>query len=414
MMLAITFQIALGFTLVFPVLPFVVEPLTGDESSVALWIGLLGSVYAACALFSAPIFGTLSDRVGRKPILVVSMIGTAVGWVVFGIGGSLWVLLLARIIDGVTAGEQSVAFAYMADITKPEDRAKRFGLLGAAAGVGLMVGPAVGGLLAGIDVRLPVFAAAAASAATALLIFVALPESLPPEKRTSGAVKVALNPFGTLTSAMRRPGLGARILVFGLLAFTLTVLSSNLPVLAFDVLDWGPTQIGLLLSAVGVIDVIVQGGLLGFLVKAAGERGVIIGGLLGLTVSFGMLVVLAAILPSPAVLVAATLLFATSEGATSATLQATLSESVAEDEQGGLAGGLSAVGSAAELVAPLLAGVLYSQVSAAAPYVLGSRGDRRCPVPHGPQDRRSCERTIERHHPLGRRSPGHPWDATRA
>ena len=368
-MLAITFLTALGFTLVFPVLPFVVERSVGSTGQVALWVGVLGAVYAGCALFAGPILGTLSDRVGRKPILVVCLAGSAAGWVLFGVGGSVLMLLLARIIDGVTAGEQSVVFAYMADITSPGDRAKRFGLMGAVAGMATLIGPALGGLLAGIDLALPVFAAALATGLTAVLALVALPESLPPEKR-SAVTSVQLNPFGALTATARRPGLGRRLLVFALIVATLTVVSSNFTVLGFDVLGWGPVQIGWLLTGVGLVDIVVQGGLLGLLVRFAGERRVIIGGLAGLAVSFALFVIVAAFVPGQVVMVVAALLFAISEGSTTATLQATLSESVAEDEQGGLAGGLSAISSAAGLVMPLLAGLLYAQVSPAAPYVL--------------------------------------------
>ncbi|HEY4189818.1 MAG TPA: MFS transporter [Candidatus Limnocylindrales bacterium] len=369
-MLAITFLSTMGFTLVFPVLPFIVERLVGDTGSVAVWVGVLGSVYAGCALFAAPILGTLSDRIGRKPVLVVSLVGTAVGWILFGIGGSIAVLLVARIIDGVTAGDQAVAFAYLADITEPDERPRIFGLVGAVSGVGLLIGPAIGGLLAGIDLALPIFAAAAATGLTALLALIALPESLEPAKRATGSTPADLNPFGTLMAAVKRPGLGSRILVFALLVFTLTVVSTNFPVLTLDVLSWGPTQLGLLLSVVGVVDIVVQGGLLGLMVKAAGERGVVIGGLLGLVGASALIIIVASVVPSAALFVAAALVFAVSEGATSATLQATLSQSVEAAEQGGLAGGLSSVSSAVGLIAPLLAGALYAGVSPAAPYVL--------------------------------------------
>jgi len=276
-----------------------------------------------------------------------------------------------RICDllGRPAGEQSVVFAYMADITTPGERAKRFGLMGAVAGMATLIGPALGGMLAGIDLALPVFAAAAATTLTALLALVALPESLPPDKR-SATTKLDLNPFGALTQTARQPGLGGRLLVFALVVSTLTVVSSNLSVLSFDVLAWGPVQIGWLLTGVGVVDIVVQGGLLGLLVRFAGERRVVIGGLAGLARSFGLFVVVAAFVPAQLAMIMAALLFAISEGSTTATLQATLSESVAEDEQGGLAGGLSAIASAAGLVMPRLAGLLYAQVAPAAPYVL--------------------------------------------
>jgi DHA1 family tetracycline resistance protein-like MFS transporter len=368
-LLAIGFLTALGLSLVFPVLPFIVARSTGDPGQVALWVGALTSVYAGCALFAGPILGTLSDRVGRKPILVVCLAGSAIGWVIFGIGGSILALLLARVVDGVTAGEQSVVFAAMADITTPAERAKRFGLMGAVSGMAFLIGPALGGLLAGIDVAAPAFAAAGATALTAVLTLVALPESLPADRR-SAETRFDLNPFGALRETARQPGLARRMVVFALIVSTLTVVSSNFAVLSFDVLAWSPVQIGWLLTGVGVVDIVVQGGLLGVFVRLAGERGVIIGGLVGLSVSFALFVGIAAFVPSAILMVVAGLLFATAEGSTTATLQATLSSAVAEDEQGGLAGGLSAISSAAGLVLPLLTGLLYAQVAPAAPYVL--------------------------------------------
>ena len=368
-MVAIVFLSAMGLSLVFPVLPFVVERSVRNSDSVALWVGILTAVYAGCALFAGPILGTLSDRVGRKLILVICLAGSAIGWVIFGIGGSIGVLLLARVVDGVTAGEQSVAFAYLADITTPEERTKRFGLLGAVGGMAFLIGPALGGLLAGIDVRAPVFAAAAATAITALLALVALPESLPADKRTS-ATRVNLNPFAGLLGAAKKPGLPGRMLVFALIVGTLTVVSSNISVLSFDVLAWSPVQIGWLLTGVGVVDIVVQGGLLGLVVRVAGERRVVLAGLIGLAISFAMFTVIAALVPSQVLMVLGGLLFALSEGSTTATLQSTLSQAVAEDEQGALLGGLSAIPSAAGLVIPLVTGLLYERIAPAAPYAL--------------------------------------------
>ena len=241
--------------------------------------------------------------------------------------------------------------------------------MGAVSGMAFLIGPALGGLLAGIDVAAPAFAAAGASALTAVLALVALPESLPADRRRTDT-KFDLNPFGALRETARQPGLARRMVVFALIVSTLTVVSSNFAVLSFDVLAWSPVQIGWLLTGVGVVDIIVQGGLLGIFVRLAGERGVIIGGLVGLSVSFALFVGIAAFVPSAVLMVVAGLLFATAEGSTTATLQATLSEAVAEDEQGGLAGGLSAISSAAGLTLPLLTGLLYAQVAPAAPYVL--------------------------------------------
>ncbi len=197
-----------------------------------------------------------------------------------------------------------------------------------------------------------------------------LPESLPAERRTDRVVLADLNPIRTVTGALARPALRPLLVVFGLMGFALAILASSVPVFALDVLAWGPIQVGLLLSAVGVMDIIVQGGLLGLALRVAGERRVVVMGLAGIGIASLVLVIVGSLAPLPWLLVIATLLFATSEGATGATLQGMLSQAASEDEQGWLAGAMSGIGSITQLVGPLLAGVLYAQVSPTAPYVV--------------------------------------------
>ncbi|MGA7194826.1 MAG: MFS transporter, partial [Anaerolineales bacterium] len=144
----------IGMTIVFPVFPFLVGNYV-PESQIAIGLNALVSVYALCEFFSAPVFGALSDRFGRKPILIVSLLGSVIGYLVLGMGGALWVLFLGRIIDGLTAGNISTLFAYVADSTEPEERTKWFGYIGGAIGVGTMIGPAIGGLLGVHSITLP-------------------------------------------------------------------------------------------------------------------------------------------------------------------------------------------------------------------------------------------------------------------
>jgi len=368
--LTVSFLSTVGMALVFPVLPFLVGSHVGDAGSTAFWVGILEAVYAACALLAAPFLGALSDRIGRRPVLIVSLVGSAIGWVMFGLGGALWVLLLARVIDGLTAGDMSVAFAYLADITAPEDRARRFGLAGAVGGVGFLIGPAIGGLLASVSLAAPLLAAGAVTAVTALLTAVALPESLDPGRRTQKISLSDVNPLRAIGDAVRRPGLGALILVFALAAVPLALFGGNVAVLTMDVLSWNTVEVGLLMSGVGIVDIIVQGGLLAVLLRIMGERGVVVGGLLGQAFGCGLIVVMAAVLPASWLFVTGALVFAMAQGATGAVLQGVLSKAVGDDEQGWLAGSLSAIGSAIQMVGPLLAGLLYLQVAPFAPYLL--------------------------------------------
>ena len=161
----------LGLTLMIPLLPFYAERMGASPSQVGWLIG----IYAACQLVSGPLLGRLSDTTGRKPLLIVSQLGTCAGFIVTAFAPNLWVLFLARAIDGMTAGNLSLAQAYISDVTKPEDRARAFGLIGIAFGLGFLVGPAVSGALAGFDYRLPIFAAAALSALSVLTTWLLLP-----------------------------------------------------------------------------------------------------------------------------------------------------------------------------------------------------------------------------------------------
>ena len=170
-------------TIVFPVFPFLVGKYV-PELQVALGLNALVSVYALCEFFSAPVFGALSDRFGRKPILIVSLLGSAVGYLVLGIGGALWVLFLGKIVDGLTAGNISTLFAYVADSTQPEERTKWYGYIGGAIGIGTMIGPAIGGILGMHSITLPFYVTAGITILTILCVYLFLPESLAPEKRT--------------------------------------------------------------------------------------------------------------------------------------------------------------------------------------------------------------------------------------
>ena len=184
----------IGMTIVFPVFPFLVGNYV-PVLQVALGLNALVSVYAFCEFFSAPVFGALSDRFGRKPILIVSLLGSAVGYLVLGIGGALWVLFLGRIIDGLTAGNISTLFAYVADSTEPEERTKWFGYIGGAMGIGTMIGPAIGGFLGMSSITLPFYMTAGITFLSILCVYFFLPESLAPEKRTKHFSTKSINAF---------------------------------------------------------------------------------------------------------------------------------------------------------------------------------------------------------------------------
>lgn len=369
----IAFLNLVGATIVMPVLPFITRRYVQDPAAVGLWIGILASSFSFCVLLSAPAFGKLSDRVGRKPVLFVSLIGSAIGFVVLGIGGAMWVLLLGRVIDGLTAGNAGAFMSYVADVTPPEDRAKRFGLIGAIMGTGLMVGPAIGGSLAALyGPTAPMYFAAAVMTITALLTLIILPESLSAGCRTARFSISDVHPFTAIADALKRADLRPLLLLVLLLGIPMAGTQANISVFAVDVVRFGPTQIGVLLSALGVVNVIAQGGLLRILLPRIGERRVVLLGLAGEGIGYVVLGVVGAIIHAPWLLAIGVLFWATAEATTSPALTGLLSASVSGAEQGWLMGGLTSMNSAARIVGPLLAGLLYSGLGHSAPYWFGA------------------------------------------
>ncbi len=372
MLVAITVLTTAGMTVVLPVLPFVVLRYVSDQDHLAIWVGILETVNALCAFLVAPILGRLSDRFGRRPVIIVAGFGAALGFVIFGIGGAIWVLLLGRIVQGLTAGDLPALFAYLADITPAEKRAQRFGILGALAGIGTMVGPAVGGLLAAVDVSFPVFVTAGIAALVAVLSIFLLPESLAPEKRATSIGLASLHPFAVFRDIARRPELRRLMIGLALVGLPFGFFVNNFAVLALDSIRWNATSIGLLIAAVGIVDILIQGVLLGLLLPRIGERAVIVSGIVGQALGLVALAVVASVAAQPVIFVIGALLLAAGQGAATATMDGVLSNSVGHDEQGWLAGAAQSLNAAIGTIAPLLAGLLYTQVGHAAPYAIGA------------------------------------------
>ena len=366
----ITFLNTLGMTIIMPIVPFLTQQYVHSPGAVAIWVGVLTSAYSLCAFLAAPALGALSDRIGRRPVLLFSVFGSAIGFVVFGIGGALWVLLLGRIIDGLTGGNISTIFAYLADITPPEDRASRFGLAGAVSGVGFMIGPAVGGILARFGLSTPVFVAAGVAFAAGLLGIFLLPESLSPEHRSASFSLADVHPLRKITEALERPDLRPILIIVLAMTIPMAGLQSNLSVFALDTLNWGPTTIGLFMLGGGVRDIIVQGGLVRFLAPRIGERKVVLIGLIGQALGY-LILAIVAWHTSVWLFVFGGLMFAASEGGTGPAFSGLASRSVSPREQGWLMGGIQSMNSAARVIGPLVAGALYSGVGRAAPYWFG-------------------------------------------
>ena len=371
LLIAVSTLNMVGMTVVIPILPFIVRDHLPDGANLAVWVGLLEAVNALCAFLASPVLGGLSDRYGRRPVLVLGAFGAAVGFLVFGFGGGLWALLLGRVIQGITAGDMPAIYAYLADITPAAQRARRYGVLGAASGAGFMVGPALGGLLAVHSTLLPVVVTAGVATTVGLLALVLLPESLPAGRRARDLEFDRTNPVTAFRSAFSRPGLRGPLTGLVLVAVPFGFFINNYSVVAMDAVSWDAARVGLLTSGVGVLDIVVQGGLLALLLPRLGERRVILVGATGQLAGFAAVATVAGLAHEPWLIVVGTLLIGGGEGMVTATLTGVLSSKVEEEEQGWLAGVIEGVQSGVGVIAPLVVGLLYSGVGHAVPYWLG-------------------------------------------
>ncbi|MGE4064157.1 MAG: TCR/Tet family MFS transporter [Rhodospirillaceae bacterium] len=270
----------LSFGMIIPVFPKLVEQFTGSTSAAASLIGLFAASWALMQFFFSPMAGMLSDRFGRRPVLLISCTGLGLDFLLMALAPNFWWLWVGRMISGLTMASFSTSSAYIADVTAPEKRAAAYGMLGAAFGLGFILGPAFGGLLGSIDLRLPFFIAAGATLANALYGIFVLPESLAPENRTKTFDWRRANPVGALIL------LRSHVQLTGLAAvhFCMTLMHNVFPSIfvlyAGYRYGWGEIEVGLVLAGVGAANIIVMGGMVKPVVKRFGERTALLGGLL--------------------------------------------------------------------------------------------------------------------------------------
>jgi DHA1 family tetracycline resistance protein-like MFS transporter len=280
--LSVVYIDMLGIGLAFPILPKLVEQFEGGDISRASYIvGALAAAYSAMQFLCAPLIGALSDRYGRRPVILLALAGMAINYLLLAFAPSLWLFALGRMIAGAFGATFSAAGAYIADVTPPEKRAQSFGLIGAAFGFGFITGPALGGLLGDVDLRLPFLVAAGLSFADFAFAYFALPESLAPENRKAFELRKA-SPIGALREIGRYSSVLGLMAIFVMAAFANRVAEMTWVLFTSYRFDWGPTETGFSLAMVGVMFVVGQGGLVRVVVPKLGERRAII---LGLAVS---------------------------------------------------------------------------------------------------------------------------------
>jgi DHA1 family tetracycline resistance protein-like MFS transporter len=349
----------MGFGLIIPVLPTLVSQLGNVPLDRAATVGgALIMAYAMAQFLFSPVIGGLSDAHGRRPVLLVSMAGFSASMLVAGFATSLWMLFAGRILAGVTGASYSTATAYMADVTPPEKRAQTFGLIGVAFGLGFIIGPAVGGLLGGLDIRWPFFASAALAGVNILMGLFLLPESLPPERRRPFDWRRA-NAIGSVRQISRLGGSLRRFAIaYFLWMLAIQVLHGMWAYIAAYRYSWTPTGIGLSLTFVGVLAVIVNGFLVRRTVQRLGEWRTLLLGIASGTA--GYLVQVFAGTPALAYIA---LTVGALGGLTVPALQALMTRQATPETQGELQGALATIAAATVIVGPILFSQLFAFVT---------------------------------------------------
>lgn len=358
----------LGIGLIIPVLPLLVGEFVATRDLQAQWYGLLSTVFGLMQFICMPALGAVSDRIGRRPVLLYSMAGMCLNFLATAWAPNLAALFIGRIIGGMSSASMSVAAAYASDVSSHENRAKSFGKIGAAFGLGFICGPMLGGLLGSVDLRLPFYVAAGLSGANFVYGYFFVPESLAAAKRAHFSL-AKLNPFASLSRLARRPDIKGLVLVFVLVMFAQTMLQSTWVLYTHFRFNWGPGDNGIALFCVGVSAAVVQAGMLGWLIKRLGEVRL---ALLGLT--SGAIVYLLYGLATQGWMMYGLILGNMLAFAVGPALQAIVSKATDPREQGALMGALQSVTSLGIVIMPMLGATILGQVShlAAADWRIGT------------------------------------------
>jgi DHA1 family tetracycline resistance protein-like MFS transporter len=339
---------AVGIGLIFPILPRLIDSVT-HAGNVAHYIGIMTALYAAMQFIFAPMLGALSDRLGRRPVLLISMTGAAINYLIMAFAPQLWMLLIGRAIAGFTSANISVATAYLTDISAEKDRARRFGLLNATFGIGFIVGPILGGILGDYGLRLPFIAAAVLNAGNLLLALFVLPESRRPSREKREPIDLAaLNPLRPFRWIFSMQGLMPIIIVFFIFSGIGEVYGTCWALWGYDVFGWNGLWIGLSLGTYGACQALAQMLLPGPAVKLLGERATILTGLAGTCLAL----IIMAFTTKPWVVFAIMPVFVLG-GVGVPSLQSLATRMVGDDRRGQFQGVLASAISLASVVAPL-------------------------------------------------------------
>jgi MFS family permease len=354
----------MGYGMVVPLMPLFVQ----QQSGGAALVGALGATYAVMELFASPVIGALSDRFGRRPVLIACVTGTMLAYIMLGLAQSLAVIFLAVALDGITGGTLATAYAYVADVTTPENRSRGMGMVGAAFGLGVIAGPAFGGLLSQYGLALPALIAAGVAGANIVFGLLVLPESLPRERRAATPALQTFNWVGQVTNLLRM--LPIRNLLIGMFLLNLAFagLQNNFPLYSQVRFGWTPRENGVFFAFVGICAVFIQGVLYARIQPRFGERLLSQAGLVCMAVGLAAM----ALAPQAWMLYPAVAVVALGTGSAIPSLTGLVSQRLPTGAQGRLMGGTQAILGLAMIGGPLIGGLVFEQIAPAGPYALGA------------------------------------------
>ncbi len=367
--LATLFLDAIGIGIVFPIMPdLMVRVGAANTADGAIWGGILMASYAAMQFLFAPFIGGISDTYGRRPVLLLALVALTVDYVIMALSTGFWMLLIGRALAGIAGGTYITATAYLSDISKPKERAANFGLIGAAFGIGFVVGPGIGGLVATWHITAPFWLAAALAGVNVLFGIFVLPESLSPEKRRK-ITRRDINPFSSILDAFRLPGLGLPLVLLFVFEFANMVYPTLWAFWTKEVFGWSAALIGMTLSAYGVAIAITQGGVMRILIPRLGEYKTLM-----FSVSCALVAFLVFGVTASVYVMFGFLFIAALSDMAPPTMTAIMANLVSDDRQGLLQGVIASLGSISAVVAPVVMTGLFQFFAdkEAGPYLPGA------------------------------------------
>ncbi|MEQ8140005.1 MFS transporter [Enterococcus sp. LW22] len=364
------FLIGLGLTIVNPVIPFMVEQYTKNTQQQATTVTLLSAIYAFSMFLAAPMLGALSDRFGRKIILISSLFGSAIGYYLFGFGGALWILFLGRIIEGLTSGEISAILAYFADLTPIESRTKYFGWISATVGIGTAAGPLIGGFLAQYGPATPLYVASFLSLSNAVYGYFFMPESLTKRERTRNLSLQQINPFKQLQLVFTFRSVKWLLITGFLIWLPNGSFQAIFAQFSIDTFHLSPIIIGFTFLLIGIMDIFAQLLIMPILLKFWRENQIITMGITSEMIGYSVLI-LSAFYGSIPCFIIGMVFFGLGDAIFSPSYNGLISTYASKEDQGKIQGASQSIQALARVIGPMICGQLYATFHHTMPFIIG-------------------------------------------